>query len=207
MVRSSVWPSKSQQLPRASPLMQSWGVDDFEAPAFLRKYADGQGPAERDIVQQSINKSDPMLWKPAQTTAKIFGKSDPFAYVGITPAGITQWLATNHPSLWPTTYGQMRELGLGLAICEWLEFDVAQERAEEEVVSAFLELVLEFDIDVRGGLRQAGRSLKRAISSKPKTHPQAPAASELHSAIREGLRGLRAKDWPKRLLEFPAVAL
>ena len=205
MARSSVWPSKSQQLPRASPLMQSWGVDDFEAPAFLRKYADGQGPAERDIVQQSINKSDPMLWKPAQTTAKIFGKSDPFAYVGITPAGITQWLATNHPSLWPTTYGQMRELGLGLAICEWLEFDVAQERAEEEVVSAFLELVLEFDIDVRGGLRQAGRSLKRVISSKPKTHPQAPAASELHSAIREGLKGLKAKDWPKRLLEFPAL--
>lgn len=206
MVRSSVWPSKSQQLPRASPLMQSWGVDDFEAPAFLRKYADGQGPAERDIVQQSINKSDPMLWKPAQTTAKIFGKSDPFAYVGITPAGITQWLATNHPSLWPTTYGQMRELGLGLAICEWLEFDVAQERAEEEVVSAFLELVLEFGIDVRGGLRQAGRSLKRVISSKPKTHPQAPATSELHSAIREGLKGLKAKDWPKRLLEFPALA-
>ncbi len=207
MARSSVWPSKSQQLPRASPLMQSWSVDDFEAPAFLRKYADGQGPAERDIVQQSINKSDPMLWKPAQTTAKLFGKSDPFAYVGITPAGITQWLATNHPSLWPTTYDQMRELGLGLAICEWLEFDVAQERAEEEVVSAFLELVLEFDIDVRGGLRQAGRSLKRVISSKPKTHPQAPAASELHSAIREGLKGLKAKDWPKRLLEFPAVAL
>ncbi len=206
MVRSSVWPSKSQQLPRASPLMQSWGVDDFEAPAFLRKYADGQGPAERDIVQQSINKSDPMLWKPAQTTAKIFGKSDPFAYVGITPAGITQWLATNHPSLWPTTYGQMRELGLGLAICEWLEFDVAQERAEEEVVSAFLELVLEFGIDVRGGLRQAGRSLKRVISSKPKTHPQAPATSELHSVIREGLKGLKAKDWPKRLLEFPALA-
>lgn len=207
MVRSSVWPSKShQQTPRASPLMQSWGVDDFEAPAFLRKYADGQGPAERDIVQQSINKSDPMLWKPAQTTAKIFGKSDPFAYVGITPAGITQWLATNHPSLWPTTYGQMRELGLGLAICEWLEFDVAQERAEEEVVSAFLELVLEFGIDVRGGLRQAGRSLKRVISSKPKTHPQAPATSELHSAIREGLKGLKAKDWPKRLLEFPALA-
>jgi hypothetical protein len=173
-------------------------------PAFLRKSADDWGSTGRDIVQQSINKNDPMLWRPAHTDTKLFGKSDPFAYVGITPAGITQWLATNHPSLWPTTFGQLRELGLGLAICEWLEFDLAHGRTEEEVVRVFLELVLEFDIDIRGGLRQVGRSLKRVVTPQPKIQSQAPA-SELHSAIREGLKGLKAKVWPKRLLEFPAL--
>jgi hypothetical protein len=171
----------------------------------LRKSADDWGSTGRDIVQQSINKNDPMLWRPTQTDTKLFGKPDPFAYVGITPAGITQWLATNHPSLWPTTFGQLRELGLGLAICEWLEFDLAQGRTEEEVVRAFLALVLEFDIDVRGGLRQVGRSLKRVITPQPKIQSQVPAASELHIAIREGLKGLKAKDWPRRLLEFPAL--
>ena len=97
-------------------------------------------------------------------------------------------------------------MGLGLAICEWLEFDLAQGRTEEEVVRAFLALVLEFDIDVRGGLRKVGLSLKAVISPQSKIQSQAPAASELHSAIREGLKGLKAKDWPKRLLECPAVA-
>ena len=207
LARPSVWRMKSRAATASTQSLNTGGADDFEVPAFLRKSADDWGSAGRDIVQQSINKSDPMLWRPAQTGTKLFGKSDPFAYVGITPAGITQWLATKHPSLWPTTFGQLRELGLGLAICEWLEFDLAQGRTEEEVVRAFLALVLEFDIDVRGGLRQVGRSLKRVVTPQPKIQSQAPAASELHSAIREGLKGLKAKDWPKRLLEFPAVAV
>lgn len=204
--RPSVWRMKSRAAAAPKQSLNTGGADDFEVPAFLRKSADDWGSTGRDIVQQSINKNDPMLWRPAQTDTKLFGKSDPFAYVGITPAGITQWLATNHPSLWPTTFGQLRELGLGLAICEWLEFDLAQGRTEEEVVRAFLELVLEFDIEVRGGLRQVGRSLKRVITPQPKIQSQVPAASELHIAIREGLKGLKAKDWPRRLLEFPAVA-
>ena len=206
LVRPSVWRIRSPAAAASKQSLKAGGNDDFEVPAFLRKSADDWGSTGRDIVQQSINKNDPMLWRATQTDTKLFGKSDPFAYVGITPAGITQWLATNHPSLWPTTFGQLRELGLGLAICEWLEFDLAQGRTEEEVVRAFLELVLEFDIDVRGGLRQVGRSLKAVISPQSKMQPQA-AVSELHSAIREGLKGLKAKDWPKRLLEFPAVAL
>jgi Ca-activated chloride channel family protein len=204
LVRPSVWRMKSRAAAAPKQSLNTGGADDFEVPAFLRKSADDWGSTGRDIVQQSINKNDPMLWRPAQTDTKLFGKSDPFAYVGITPAGITQWLATNHPSLWPTTFGQLQELGLGLAICEWLEFDLAQGRTEEEVVRAFLELVLEFDIDVRGGLRQVGRSLKRVISPQSRMQSQ-PTASELHSAIREGLKGLKAKDWPKRLLEFPAL--
>ena len=207
LVRPSVWRSRSPAVAASKQSLNTGGIDYFEVPAFLRKSADDQGQIGRDIVQQSINKYDPMLWQSEITPArKTSGKSDPFAYVGITPAGITQWLATNHPSLWPTTFGQLRELGLGLAICEWLEFDLAQGRTEEEVVRAFLALVLEFDIDVRGGLRQVGRSLKRVVTPQPKIQSQAPAASELHSAIREGLKGLKAKDWPKRLLEFPAVA-
>lgn len=211
LVRPSAWrgrsPAVSPAVAASKQSLKTGGADDFEVPAFLRKSGDDWGSTGRDIVQQSINKNDPMLWRAAQTDTKLFGKSDPFAYVGITPAGITQWLATNHPSLWPTTFGQLRELGLGLAICEWLEFDLAQGRTEEEVVRAFLALVLEFDIDVRGGLRQVGRSLKAVISPQPKMQSQATAESELHSAIREGLKGLKAKDWPKRLLEFPAVAV
>jgi Ca-activated chloride channel family protein len=209
LVRPSVWrrrsPAASPSVAASKQSLNTGGNDDFEVPAFLRKSADDWGSTGRDIVQQSINKNDPMLWRPTQTDTKLFGKPDPFAYVGITPAGITQWLATNHPSLWPTTFGQLRELGLGLAICEWLEFDLAQGRTEEEVVRAFLALVLEFDIDVRGGLRQVGRSLKRVITPQPKIQSQVPAASELHIAIREGLKGLKAKDWPRRLLEFPAL--
>ena len=206
LVRPSVWRMKSPAAAASKQSLKTGGNDDFEVPAFLRKSADDWGSTGRDIVQQSINKSDPMLWRSAQTGSKLMGKSDPFAYVGITPAGITQWLATNHPSLWPTTFGQLRELGLGLAICEWLEIDLAQGRTEEEVVRAFLELVLEFDIDVRGGLRQVGRSLKRVVTPQPKIQSQAPAVSELHAAILGGLKGLKAKEWPKRLLEFPAVA-
>lgn len=160
-----------------------------------------QGPAGRDIVQQSINKSELMLWQSESTGAKkTSGKPDLFAYVGITPAGMSQWLAINHPSLWPTTYGQLRELGLGLAICEWLEFGVGQDRAQEMVIRAFFDVLREFNLDARGGLRQAGRSLKNAIYPQPKVE----VASDLHGAIRMGLKGVKAKDWPQGVLEFPA---
>jgi Ca-activated chloride channel family protein len=201
--RPSVWRSRRPAAAASKPSLQTGGVDDFEVPAFLRKSADDLGPAGRDIVQQSINKNDSLLWRPAQTDTKLFGKSDPFAYVGITPAGITQWLAINHPSLWPTTYGQLRELGLGLAICEWLEFGVGQDLAQEVVIGAFFDVLREFNLDARGGLRQAGRSLKNAIYPQTKVE----AASDLHVAIRLGLKGVKAKDWPLGVLEFPAPVI
>ena len=203
LVRPSVWRMKSRAAAAPKQSLNTGGADDFEVPAFLRKSADDWGSTGRDIVQQSINKNDPMLWRAAQTDTKLFGKSDPFAYVGITPAGITQWLATNHPSLWPTTFGQLRELGLGLAICEWLEFGVGEGRSQEVVIRAFLDELREFGLDARGGLRQAGRSLKNAIYPQPKGE----AVSELHSDIRQGLKGVKAKDWPPGLLEFPSAVM
>jgi hypothetical protein len=113
---------------------------------------------------------------------------------------MAQWLAINHPTLWPTTFGQLRELGLGLAICEWLEFGVGLGQKQEVVIRAFFDVLREFGLDARGGLRQAGRSLKNAIYPQPKVE----AMSDLHGAIRLGLKDVKAKDWPQRVLEFPA---
>lgn len=154
--------------------LSSGGMDDYSIPAFLRKQAD-DGPAYR-------------RWSAPQDA-------------GITPVEFSDWLNAHATSKWPTTYEGLRDIGLGLALCEWLELEVGQAWGEGAVVRSFIAVVLAFKFSSSSGIRKAVKSIKGAI--QPEIHPA--GTPELTAAIRVGLQGLQASKWPAAVVNFPAA--
>jgi Ca-activated chloride channel family protein len=60
----------------------------------------------------------------------------------LTPLGLSEWLRINPVDEWPTTYLELRQIGVGIRIVEWLEQKVAtrdtQPLPEQAVIEAFL---------------------------------------------------------------------
>jgi len=130
------------------------------------------------------------------------GLADSF-YEGITPAGLARWMAINHASFWPTSYAELRDLGLGLAICEWLEFDIGVDQEESQVVSVFLAVIREMELTRTRGLKKVAHAIQQAI--------QGPATQKVEGhmaqAIRQGLAGITGQAWPRTVVDFPQSAL
>lgn len=116
-----------------------------------------------------------------------------------TPAELHRWLRSNPASLWPTSYRQLQDLGLALPLCEWLEFEIGNGRAEAQVVAAFLAVVLERAPASHAGLQATVRGLQRAIA--PKSAAQVPG--EVAAQIRSALQEMSAQDWPRAVAAFP----
>jgi Ca-activated chloride channel family protein len=197
----SIW--RRSPVPAAARVdaLSASGMDDFEIPAFLRKRADAD-----DLVQpsassrNSIDKSNPLFWKANNTT----GAKQPVGqqgsnYVGITPAGLEKWLSVNHGSLWPSTYADLRDLGLGLSICEWLEFEIGCERDEQLVVATFLNAVRAFRFNSDSALARAATKVKGAMSIVKNEKPE----TELQSEIRLAMVGVGPQVWPISVVNFP----
>jgi hypothetical protein len=125
-----------------------------------------------------------------------------FGYTGITPAGIARWLSINHPALWPKTYAGLQDLGLGLAVCEWLEFEIGNDSTEEIVVSTFLGVMVELALPGGEGLKGAVAAIQTALF-RPK---EIPVSGPMAADIREGLKGIAAKSWPDAVANFPESA-
>ena len=203
MVTPAVWRGRNSASAGVDALSMG-GMDDFEIPAFLRKQADGDSDRDEQsfgpIVRKAIDKKNPALWISIDTTT---GRRKPFAndhgFVGITPAGLDRWLTINHHSLWPTTYAELRDLGLGLAVCEWLEFEVGADREESLVVSAFIGVIHELGVANTVGLKGAVESVMRAISPSKDVRAEGEVAAEIRSA----LKGTSAQDWSKAVVDYP----
>jgi hypothetical protein len=151
-------------------------MDDYAIPAFLRKIAD-DGPAykRRSAPQDS----------------------------GVTPEEFSDWLNAHAQSKWPATFDALRDIGLGLALCEWLELEAGQGREESAVVSAFIAVVLGFNLSSRLGIRKAVQSIKDVIQ-----HVKLPAVSpELSASVLVGLQGIQASRWPETVVNFPSVQM
>jgi hypothetical protein len=154
-------------------------MDDFDIPAFLRKRADVEA---EDLVQPSVNsrnsidKSNPQYWKANNPSVgkQLVGQQG-IVYVGITPAGLERWLSLNHSSFWPSTYADLRDLGLGLSICEWLEFEIGPDRDEQLVVAAFLNSVRGFRFAVESTLIRSAQAVKSVLSLVKTEEPEALA--------------------------------
>lgn len=202
----SVWRGRPLASVRVDNLSAA-GMDDYEIPAYLRKQADGDSDHDHQpsdqFVRKGIDKQNPAFWISNNATGGIrkFAANDN-GYVGITPAGLDRWLTINHPSLWPTTYAELRDLGLGLAVCEWLEFEVGAEREESAVVSAFLSVIHELGLANTVGLKGSVASVKRAIASRKVEQ----AEGEIAAKVRVGLNGAAAHTWPKSVIDFPEGA-
>ena len=182
-------------------VLHGGAMDDFEIPAFLRKQVDTNVPTSNKIVRTGIDKLNPMLWSSKLPHGGRRASGDN-GYMGITPAGLDRWLSINHQSLWPTTIAELQDLGLGYAICEWLEFEIGRDRDESAVVSAFLGVLQELGLASISGLRGAMQSIKLAVSPRKVAQMEGDVAVE----IRRGLQGITSQVWPKSVVDFPAEA-
>ena len=176
-------------------------MDDFDIPAFLRKSADFDDLVEPSVnSRNSIDKSNPLYWKASNPSgAKQSVGQQGASYVGITPAGLEKWLSVNHSSLWPSTYADLRDLGLGLSICEWLEFEIGRERNEQLVVATFLSAVREFRFKGDNNSTRPVPEVKGAMSIVKVEKPE----TELESEIRLAMVGVGPQVWPIAVVNFP----
>ena len=102
-------------------------MDDFEVPAFLRSQADDRTlPAFLRKRDQIIDHHDPRYWAKSEH------------YEGLTPLGVSEWLRITPASQWPSTYVGLQQMGLGVALVDWLELAMASNagtvHAESKVV-------------------------------------------------------------------------
>ncbi len=176
MAAPAVWRSRLTTAAARVDALSSGGMDSYSIPAFLRKQA-GDAPSS--------------------------GRHRAPDDVGITPAELSDWLNAHTVSKWPTTFDALRELGLGLAICEWLELEAGQGWEEVVVVRSFIAVVLGFKFSAGVGLRKAVQSIKGAI--QPEKRPV--GSPELMAALRSRLLGLQASHWPDAVANFPATQL
>ena len=172
MATPSVWRTNRTAAAARVDALCAESLGDYEIPAFLRKQVD-------DVAQSAR-----------------FGAADE---PGITPAEFSDWLVAHKPFQWPLTYMELRHIGLGLALCEWLELEIGAGKDEAAVVRAFIAAVQSFGFTAGFGIGKAMQAIKVAI----RPEKQIPIDAQLSNTIGAGLRGITAAKWPDAVLNFP----
>jgi len=172
MATPSVWRTNRTAAASRVDALSSGGMDDYEIPAFLRKQVDG-----------------------VQLNARFGAPDEP----GITPAEFSDWLLARKPLQWPHFYAELRNIGLGLALCEWLELEIGAGKDEATVVGEFISVVLSFGFTTGYGFGKAMQVIKSAIHLEK----QIPIDAKLSANIGARLKGLQASKWPEAVLNFP----
>lgn len=198
--KPSVWRTNRAHSSARIDALSSGGMDDYEIPAFLRKQADAETTSSRGIVRQGIDKLNPLLWMSHASDSGRYGELHAdFGFTGITPLGVAQWLKLNDETLWPSTFAELRDLGLALAICEWLEFGLGSDSTESEVVSEFLAVVVEMARAGGWGVNTRTKSVGRVLmGGKP-----GPVAKSLVDALLDDLKMMTPQYWPNAVVHFP----
>ena len=194
----AVWRT-SRTLPSS---LQSGAMDDFEVPAFLRRQADDFAlPAFLRKRDQIIDHQDPRYWAKSEH------------YEGLTPLGGSEWLRITPASEWPSTYVGLRQMGLGVALVDWLELAMASHagtaHAESKVVEAFLYLMSRRDTyeslaksaGLIGALQSTVLRLRELLAGSPAATP-ASVDLGLVEAMVAGLAGMTTSDWPDLVFEL-----
>jgi Ca-activated chloride channel family protein len=194
----AVWRT-SRTLPSS---LQSGSMDDFEVPAFLRRQADDFAlPAFLRKRDQIIDHQDPRYWAKSEH------------YEGLTPLGGSEWLRITPASEWPSTYVGLRQMGLGVALVDWLELAMASHagtvHAESKVVEAFLYLMSRRDTyeslaksaGLIGALQFTVVRLRELLAGNLAAMP-ASVDLGLVEAMVAGLAGMTTSDWPDLVFEL-----
>ena len=175
-----------------SAVLSSETISRYDIPSFLRKRID------------RTDHDNPRNWS----------KSD--SYAGLTPLGLSEWLRINSRDEWPKTYFDLRQIGLGSWVTDWLELIMANHDGkmlpEKTVIEAFLYVMSQHDIhdslEQSRGLLQSTKhiilQLKRMFTgSSSANHP------DIHVPLVEkmvvDLYGMTAETWPDRVFLMEAV--
>jgi len=167
---------------------QDAGMGTYDIPAFLRKQADATERAVPEV-------SEPHHWSTCEH------------YTGLTPLGLAEWLRRNTQPYWPKTYADLRDIGLGEAVTDWLELVVGQNAEEEAVVLAFLSLMAlpEAHADLvnkLGTLARIKAHAKRLVSQGRSTPADAPLQAQIAARLAPILEALEPEAWPPCVFEL-----
>ncbi|GAA4026814.1 hypothetical protein [Actimicrobium antarcticum] len=146
--------------------------------------------------------------------------SDTAHYTGLTPVGLRLRLRQTPNVEWPSTYRGLRQIGLGVALVDWLELSMAAHggtaHAESTVVGAFLYLMSRRDTsDTPDGLAnptglfEAFKSTVQRLRGILADGPVAQFAGldvALFEAMALVLSGMTDSDWPGSVLASGDVA-
>lgn len=169
-------------------------MDDYEIPAWLRKQLD----------KGEIDRRNPSHWA---------NPENPDDYTGLTPLGVSEWLRINPILLWPTTYDGLREMGLGAAVVDWLELEMAAcarvAYPETTVVQAFLSLMSQREMHVAltqsegllGAIKSTVQRVRGALGGEQE-QPSAKPDAVLVQAMEAALQGMTARLWPQRIFSL-----
>lgn len=167
--------------------MKFCAMDAFDlndVPAFLRR---------GDPV---IDHANPKYWAESAHDA------------GLTPLGLSEWLHLTAAFDWPKSYSELRRIGLGAWVVEWLELAMAardrEVLAEETVVATFLAVMAHRDmreslVQSLGVVQRSGVTTQRLaglFTGKPSS--ASPVVDVLLAeAMMTALEGVVADAWPQ----------
>lgn len=188
----SVW--RKPQVPSA-PVAASDSMpwEDFEIPAFLRKVADAVMPDH--FRTWKAPSSDSKFWVP-QIDGEPTPESRDRSNAGLSPAGLWEGLRS-HRSTWPNSYHGLTDIDLVTRVIDWLEFTFGSDHEEEDVVTAFLEVMhaLDFQLGdpVGGAIKALGLGGDEWLGSKERG---------LQGQIAQALVGINATTWPSSVVDY-----
>ena len=154
----------------------------YDIPAFLRRSSNqdaGQPPRD-----------DPRYWR-----------AEPH-YTGLTPLGLTHWLRSHLQAEWPQTYADLRRIGVGAAVLDWLEFVLAEGEGETLVVACFVQAMAQRDLHeallsdtgTLGRLKALVQRVAPGVALKVMQND--PAAESILARLQVFVSTLRAERWP-----------
>lgn len=147
-------------------------IDRLEAPMFSRRAS----PIASEDAEPSFDKYDPAHWI----------NSD--HYTGLSPLGLAEWLRLTPEDEWPSSFEELRDLGLGDWIFDWLEWRLGQldGDTEEEVVASFLKFM-------------ASQEVRAALDSGTAVKPT-HTGNKVEEALAKDLQGMTKDAWPEKVL-------
>jgi Ca-activated chloride channel family protein len=154
----------------------------YDIPAFLRRSSSqdaGQPPRD-----------DPRYWS-----------AEPY-YTGLTPLGLTQWLRSHPQAEWPQGYAELRRIGIGAAVLDWLEFVLAEGEDESLLVACFVQAMAQRDLHeallsdtgTLGRLKALAQRVAAGVALK--VTQRDPAAESILARLQVFVSTLRAERWP-----------
>ncbi len=181
-------------------------VDYLQAPAFCRLARKVCDTSDLYLdIPAFLRKSDPAI---DHDDRRYWSESE--CYTGLTPMGVSEWLRITPMSVWPKSYSELRQIGLGAWIVDWLELSIAihgdKSLAEQTVVTAFLSVMSQRDLHESlskspgfiNACKITVRQFKTMFSNKA-SDMLSNVDVQLVEKIMFALDGMTAEQWPDRV--------
>lgn len=216
---------KSKDMPELHQVSQmlaaGWGgvggAHAYESPALYRASVDAS--VRFRAVNSNTSFDIPAFSRASMSSPSVFRQATGEAVaenVGATPMSLCSWLRSTSEINWPSSYRELRELGVDRWVVEWLEIGIANKHAtavtEPIVVRSFLHVMaqretlemLKLSHDAALGVKGIVRKLKGLFSG---VHGKSGIGvdPQLAQEIASALHDMTAAAWPDLVFELNAV--